>query len=196
MTTLLQDLRYGFRMLGRNPGFMTVAVLTLALGIGANTAMFSVVDAVLLRPLPYPQPDRLVMVWESWQGHNDDLAPADFLDVRQQNHVFTAMAGFKSQSFEMTSGEGASQAAQIDGAIVSASFFSVLGIQPKLGRGFSTADGEPGAARVVVLSAALWQAQFGGTPLILGRKLLLNREPYTVVGVMPPGFDFPEAAEL
>src|SRR6266404_5912058 len=187
---LWQDLRYGLRMLARNPGFTIVAVLALALGIGANSAIFSVVNTVLLRPLPYKNPDALVMVWDD-QTHlgfpKDTPSPANFLDWREQNTVFEGMAAMTERSFNLT---GAGEPERFDGRRVSANLFSLLGVEPQLGRAFTADEDKPGI-RVVILSHRMWQRRFGGDPTIVGRALNLNGEAYTVVGVMPRSFQFP-----
>jgi predicted permease len=187
---LWQDLRYGLRMLMRNPGFTIVAVLALALGIGANSAIFSVVNTVLLRPLPYNNPDALVMVWDD-QTHlgfpKDTPSPANFLDWREQNTVFAGMAAMTERSFNLT---GAGEPERFDGQRVSANLFSLLGVEPQLGRAFTADEDKPGS-RVVILSHRMWQRRFGGDATIVGRALNLNGEAYTVVGVMPRTFQFP-----
>jgi predicted permease len=188
---LWQDLRYGLRVLWKNPGFTVVAVLALALGIGANSAIFSVVNTVLLRPLPYRDPERLVMVWEdrSKQGYpRDTPAPANFIDWRDQNQVFEGMAAIASQSFNLT---GAGEPERIDGKRVSASLFPLMGVEPLVGRTFTPEEDQPGANRVVVLSHGLWQRRFGSDRKIVGQPLTLNGESFMVVGVMPPHFRFP-----
>jgi putative ABC transport system permease protein len=190
VTDLWQDLRYGARMLAKNPGFTTVAVVALALGIGANSAIFSVVNTVLLRPLPYKNPDALVMVWDE-QTHlgfpKDTPSPANFLDWREQNTVFEGLAAMTERSFNLT---GAGEPERFDGRRVSANLFSVLGVEPQLGRAFTADEDKPGS-RVVILSHRMWQRRFGGDPTIIGRALNLNGEAYTVVGVMPRSFQFP-----
>ncbi|HET9531507.1 MAG TPA: ABC transporter permease [Blastocatellia bacterium] len=191
MQTLWQDLRYGLRMLIKNPGFTAVAVLTLALGIGANTAIFSVVNTVLLQPLPYNDPDRLVMVWEedTKRGYpRDTPAVANFIDWRDQNQVFEAMAAMADASFNLT---GAGEPERLEGRRVSASLFPLLGVEPHLGRAFLPEEDQPSVNRVVILSHGLWQRRFGSDNEIMGKPLTLNGESYTVVGVMPPGFRFP-----
>ncbi|HEV2176676.1 MAG TPA: ABC transporter permease [Terriglobia bacterium] len=193
MNTLLHDLRYGLRTLAKNPGFTAVAVLTLALGIGANTAIFSVVNAVLLRPLPYPQPDRLVAVGQMWRGAGDSFSPADFLDLQAQNHVFEQMAAFKAESFNLATGD---RPERLEGAVVTTNLFGVLGVRPFLGRGFLPEDAGSSGNRAVVLSNDLWRRRFGASARALGQNLILNAEPFTVVGVMPRGFGFPEGVEL
>ena len=188
---LWQDLRYGLRMLLKNPGFTAVAVIALALGIGANSAIFSVVNTVLLRPLPYKNPERLVMVWEdnSKQGFpRDTPSPANFMDWRDQNHVFESAAALVEISFNLT---GAGDPERIDGQRVSASLFSLLGVEPQLGRAFRAEEDQPGGNHVVIISHGLWQRRFGSDPGIVGKPINLNGESFTVVGVMPRTFQFP-----
>ena len=194
METLWQDIRYGLRMLAKNPGFTAVALLTLALGIGANTAIFSILDAVLLRPLPFPEPDRLVAIWgaDSKTGETHRaLSYPDFTDLRSENHSLESLAAFTDGSFTLT---GAGEPLLLHGAIVSASLLSVLHSSPELGRGFGASDDNPGT-RVVLLSHALWQSRFGGDSSIVGKSILLQNKPFTVVGVMPPKFAFPFDAD-
>jgi putative ABC transport system permease protein len=184
------DVRYGVRMLWKNPGFTAVAVVALALGIGANSAIFSVVNTVLLRPLPYKEPERLVMVWEDDAKHgfpNDTPAVANYVDWRNQNQVFEGMAATADQSFNLT-GEGEPE--RFDGKRVSANFFSLLGVEPQFGRAFMPEEDVPGANRVVVLSHGLWQRRFGSDPGVVGKSITLNGEGHTVVGVMPADFQF------
>jgi predicted permease len=186
-----QDIRYGFRQLRKSPGFAAVAVLTLALGIGANTAVFSVVDAVLLRPLPYTHPDRLVLVSETeTAGGNEELGVAaqEYLDYRDQNRSFSSVAAFEDEGFNLT-GEG--QPLRIRAARVSASVFPTLGVSPAMGRAFTADEDGSGSDNVVELSYSLWQNQYHGDPGILGRTIKLDEKPYTVIGVMPPSFRFP-----
>ena len=190
MTTLLQDLKYGLRMLARSRGFTAAAVLTLALGIGANTAVFSVVNTVLLKPLPYNDPDRLMTVEAVDKRHGTGpnyLSYPDFFDYRARNHVFDHLVTSRDTNLILT---GAGQPVQLDGEMVTWDLFPVLGIKPELGRGFVQSE-EAAGAHVVVLSHALWQRQFGGDPHIVGRTITLDRRPYTVVGVAPAGFAFP-----
>ncbi len=172
--TLLQDLRYGLRMLIRSPGFTVVAVLSLALGIGANTAIFSLVEAVLLRPLPFPEPDRLVMVWEASSGNislRGNPAPGNYSDWRTQNRVFEDVAAFSNTSFNLT-GDGEPE--KINGQAVTANFFSLLGSKAVLGRTFLEADDRPESGKIILLSYGLWQRRFGGDPNLLGKDILLN----------------------
>jgi predicted permease len=184
------DLRYGVRMLWKNKGFTAVAVIALALGIGANSAIFSVVNTVLLRPLPYREPERLAMVWEdnSKIGYpRDTPAAANYVDWRDQNQVFEGMAATADQSFNLT---GAGEPERFEGKRVSANFFSLLGVEPQLGRAFMPEEDVPGANKVVVLSHGLWQRRFGSDPGLVGKSVTLNGEGYTVIGVMPAGFQF------
>jgi putative ABC transport system permease protein len=186
-----QDLQYGFRMLVKNPGFTIVAVLALALGIGANSAIFSVVNTVLLRPLPYKNPDQLMMVWEE-AAHfgfpRNTPSPANFLDWRAQNTVFQAMAAMAPSSFNLT---GNGEPERFDGRRVSADLFPLLGVEPQLGRVFLPEEDRPGRGRAVIVSYGLWQRRFAADPGIIGKPLTLNGESYTVVGVMPRGFQLP-----
>ena len=196
LETLIQDLRYGTRMLARSPGFALVAVLTLALGIGASTAIFSVVNGVLIRPLPYPASDRLVEVMRGLKSGNDETVEASkFLFWQQHSRVFEAMAAFDifGTGFNLASG---GQPEHITGIRVSADFFRVLGVPPAIGRGFTTEEESPGGASVVVISNALCKQQFGGDPSIIGKTILLNGESYTVVGVMPTGFESRPSADI
>jgi putative ABC transport system permease protein len=186
-----QDIRYGLRTMMKNPGFTVVAVIALALGIGANTAIFSVVNTVLLRPLPYKDPDRLVMVWEdaSQLGfpHNTP-APANYIDWRDQNQAFEGMSALHRMSFNLT---GVGEPERLDGRRVSANLFSLLGVEPQLGRKFLLEDDTPGKNHVVMLSHTLWQRRFGSDASIIGKSIDLNGESFTVVGVMPSEFQFP-----
>jgi putative ABC transport system permease protein len=197
--TLLQDLRFGLRMLQKNPGFTAVAVLTLSLGIGANTAIFSVVNAILLRPLPFPDPGRLMVVWHTppqkiFPGVSRFVvSPANYLDWRSQNHVFDQMAAIGYRNLNLA---GTGQPESVEGAAVSADFFSVLGVRPSTGRGFVAADDQPGGGNVVVVSSAFRQSHFGSDKNILGRTIKLNDQSYVIIGVMPPKFDFPSRVQF
>ncbi|HEX7117854.1 MAG TPA: ABC transporter permease [Longimicrobiales bacterium] len=193
MDTVYQELRYAYRALRRSPGFTLVAVLTLALGTGANTAIFSAVNAVLLRPLPYPEPDRVVRVFDTFDGRPATLSPPNFYDYREQARSFEAIGAYYGTSYALT-GEG--PAAQIQAARASAGVFEALGIRPALGRTFGPAEEVVGSDRVVVLGHGLWQRRFGGDPAVIGRAIRLDGESYAVVGVMPPGFDYPRGTEL
>ncbi|MDT5156915.1 MAG: hypothetical protein QOH51_1272 [Acidobacteriota bacterium] len=193
MRTLWQDLRYGARSLWTRPGFTLVAVLTLALGIGANTAIFSLINAVLLKPLPFADPARLVMVWEDASNigfPQNSPAPANYLDWKTQNQTFEDMAAIQTVSYNLT---GVGEPEKVAGHAVTANLFGLLGTRPALGRGFSAEEEKPGSNKVVILSHALWQNSFGGERSLVGREILLNGEKYTVVGVMPAGFQFLES---
>jgi putative ABC transport system permease protein len=189
MRTLLADLRYGLRLLRQAPGFTLIAICALALGIGANTAIFSTLDAVLLRPLPYDDPDRVMMVYED-ASHigfaRNTPAPANYFDWRAQNHVFTDMAATRGRSMNLT-GDGSPE--QINGVAVTPNFFSVLGVRPLLGRSF-TEEEDRDAAQVVVISYGLWQRRYAADPGVLNRPILLSDARYTVIGVMPRDFAF------
>ena len=193
ITDLLHDLRYAARLQRKNPGFTIVAVIALALGIGANTAIFSVVNTVLLRPLPYKDPERLVMVWEDASRHGyprDTPAAGNYVDWRDQNQVFEGMAAIADTSFNLT---GSGEPERLEGRRVSVNLFPLLGVEPQIGRVFTAAEDQPGAQRVVLLSYGLWQRRFGGDPNIAGQSLTLNGESYVVVGVMPARFQFPSS---
>jgi predicted permease len=194
MTALIQDLRYGLRMLAKNPGFTAVALLALALGIGANTAIFSVVNGVLLRPLPYPDPARLMMIYEKTSDFSQSsVSYPDFLDWQRENHSFTDMACYRSNDFNFT---GSGQPEHLQGEHVSASLLPVLGVNPLLGRNFLPQEDQQGAGGVVMLTYGLWKQRFGGDSNILGRTLTLNAKNYTVIGVLPSDFRFHGQAKL
>ena len=191
MGTLIQDLRYGLRMLRISPGFTVVAILTLALGIGANTAIFSVVNAVLFRPLPYPNPGQLALLPEASpkQGITDaGMSYPSLLELRDNSRVFSAVAGLVSHSLTLTGRGEPSEARTI---VVTQDFFSVFDTKPLLGRTLLPGDGERGRAPVAVLSEGMWRSQFGADPNILGSPATLDMRPYTVVGVMPAEFRTP-----
>ncbi len=188
MQTLLQDLKYGLRMLAKSPGFTIIAVLTLALGIGANTAIFSVINATLLARLPYSHPDRLVMVWEHHPSRgfpHNSVSPGNFLRWQDANTVFDQMAAFVDIRADLT---GTGEPEQMPGQAVTPNLFPLLGINARLGRTFVTEEGRPGNDGVVVLSDGLWQRRFGGAPDIVGKKIMLGGKSAIVVGVMPSGF--------
>jgi putative ABC transport system permease protein len=192
MRALIQDLRYGLRMLSRSPGFTAIALLTLTLGIGATSAIFSVVDAVLLRSLPYREPQRLASVFEDMSGTGfprNTPAPGNYADWKAQTRVFEDAAALVERVYSLTSAHGEPE--NIDGVAVTQNLFSVLGAKPALGRVFEPEEDRPGAARVVLVSHGLWVRRFGGDPGMVGREIILNSEKYTVVGVMPPGFSYP-----
>src|SRR6476660_201996 len=186
MESLLNDFRFGVRMLRKAPGFTTVAVLVLALGIGANTAIFSVVNAVLLRPLPFREAERLVQVWhvppaKSFPGMAQfSVSPANYLDWEKQNHVFEQMAIYRFLLYSLT-GTGEPESVSAVGA--SRDFFSVLKVQPLLGRFFLPGESQAGRGHGVVLSQTCWQTHFASDPNIIGRKISLDNQSYDIVGV-------------
>jgi putative ABC transport system permease protein len=188
MQTTLQDLRYAIRMLGRARGFTVVALLTLALGIGANTAIFTVVNALLLRPLPYGEPDRLVMVWQDWRargGPQDEWAsPGNFADWRGATHIFSDVAAIGGWRPTLT---GGTEPEPIPGEQVAHEYFRILGATPALGRDFRTEDDVPNAPRVAILGDSLWKRRFGADPGIVGRTVTLSGEPHQIIGVLPEG---------
>ena len=187
---LLQDVRYGIRTFVRNPGFAILAMFTLALAIGANTTMFTVVNGVLLEPLPYSQPDQLVLLWEKQLSDNSlgTVAPANFYDWREQTHSFAKMAALDTYPDFILNGDGEPQ--RLTGAAVSADFFSLLGIQMALGRDFLSKEDRPGQSHVVILSYPAWQQYFGGRTDILGKQIRLNNAGYVVAGILPANFFF------
>ena len=198
---MLTDFKYAFRMLLKSPGFSLIAILTLALGIGANSAIFSVIDAVLFHPLAFKEPARLVAVWETNRqpgaeaNLRNEVALGNFYDWRAQNRVFQQIAGLTYANFNLT---GSTQPERIQGAVVSADFFDLLGIQPTIGRSFLAEEEKPTAARAVILSHALWQRRFDADPNVIGRSFTFNGEPCTVVGVMPTNFQiqFPASFQV
>ena len=199
MRKFVSDLGLGLRILRRNPGFAATAILLLALGIGANTAIFSVVNAVLLRPLPYQDPSRLMQIWhvppaKSFPGLKYfTVSPANYLDWQSQNHSFEDMAAY---GFDLLNLGGKDRPDSLDAATVEPAFFSILRVSPILGRTFSPDEDRPGQGHVVILSYELWRDHFSSSPGILGQNIVLNGEPYTVVGVMPANFRFPDWAHL
>lgn len=190
----MDDLKLAFRSLVQRPAFSSVVVTTLAIGIGINTAIFSIVDAVLLRPLPYQQPERIVTLWEAnpqLDVAQDRVAAATFSDWAERSNSFTALGAYNLEDFLL---EGTGEPRQVPGARLSPAVFDVIGVRPALGRAFETAEAQPGGDRAVILGHGFWLRQFGGDPGALGRSLTLDGEPYTVVGVMPEGFEFPPGA--
>lgn len=191
MNNLITDIRYGFRSLLKRPGATAIALGTLALGIGVNTAIFSAVDSILLRPLPFKDPGRIVSVWEQTPSlgiQQNQSAPANFFDLRNQNQVFEALGAYGPLDINLT---GSGDPERLDGQVVSANVFSILGVAPALGRTFLANEDQLGQEHVVVLSDALWQRRFNRDPSIINRNIALNGETFTVVGVMPRGFFFP-----
>jgi len=194
LTTLWQDIRYGARMLLKNPGITFVVILALALGIGANTAIFSVVDAVLLRPLPYPESDRLVFLNETSKSMDDiSISYPNFTDWRNQNQVFEKIGVFNRGSYNLT---GSGEAERIVTAQAYADLFAALRVNPMLGRLYSNEEDKPGGPPVVVLSYALWQRRFGGDAGVVNKPITLNGKSYTVIGIMPQDFQYPTRVEM
>ncbi len=195
MRSLWQDIRYGLRQMARNPGFTVAVVLCLALGIGANTAIFSVVNAVLLRPLPFDEPDRLVWVWQSYPGYGDRVTPSgpDFEDYKQRNRTFADMAAIGSRSLILT---GHAHPELLSGGFVTPNFFRVLGVNPVVGRDFPQVGEDFGGDQVVILSHALWQRRFGLDGSVIGETVLLDGAAHTVIGVLPPDIGFFDKLEV
>jgi predicted permease len=186
MRTLIEDVRYGLRMLGKNPGFTAVALLTLALGIGANTAVFSIVNGVLLNSLPFPDPDKLVVLFESKPNFKEgSISYPNFLDWQRENRAFSSIAAYRPDSFSLT---GAGEGEQVRGQMVSADFFNILGVKPVIGRMFTPEEDQLGAGRVVLVSSGFWQRKLGSSHDVLGRRIVLDGEGYTVIGVIPVSF--------
>ncbi|HYM25000.1 MAG TPA: ABC transporter permease [Vicinamibacterales bacterium] len=194
---LFQNIRYALRLLWRSPGFSAIAIFTLALGIGANTAVFSVIDAVMLKPLPYANPDRLLSVWEGRtsrgtmqvdvsHGPTSAVAPANLVDYARETRAFESLAGYAASSMSLTH---AGPPEQLIGEAVTWNYLATLGVQPSLGRAFRPEDDRPSATKVVILTDGLWRDHFGADVSILGRSVELNNEPYLVVGVMPQAFE-------
>ncbi|MFZ1158232.1 MAG: ABC transporter permease, partial [Candidatus Sulfotelmatobacter sp.] len=199
MNGLLQDFRYALRQFRKSPGFAAVAVITLALGIGFNTAIFSVVNAVLLRPLAFADASRLVRIWhvppeKSFPGMTTfPVSAANYLDWERQNQVFDHMAIYTYHGFTVT---GGAKPEQLAAGAVSSGFFATLGVQPMLGRVLTPEEDQPGRSHVVVLSHRLWREHFGANPDIVGRDINLDGQPYLVAGVMPASFRFPDFAQM
>ena len=193
MDHLRQDLTYAIRRLLKNPGFTAIAVITLALGIGANSAIFSVINAVLFRPLPFPEPHRLVGVYHVWKGTRNVMSPSNFLDIRQQTRTLEDAAALDTTEFTLT---GGGDPLRLRGSEVSASFFDVLRVRPLLGRTFAPDENEPGKDKVVVLGHSLWQQRFGARADAVGSSVVIDGRSRTIVGVMPPGFSYPAEQQL
>ena len=194
MNTLLQDLRYATRTLLKQPGFTVIAVLTLALGIGANTAIFSVVNAVLLRPLPYPEPERLVYLNETSGGVDQSIALPDYVDWRNDAKSFRHLALTRNESRNL-SGIAGREAERVPVSFVTANFFNVIGLNPQIGRTFTEDEDKPGAPALVVLSDRLWERAFQRDPNIIGRAVMFHGQPFTVTGVMPGEMDAPHGVD-
>ena len=197
METLLRDIRYGIRSLVKRPGFTIVALIALALGIGANTAIFSLVNAVLLRPLPFAEPDRLVWMWGNIRnaGNRASVSPPDFLDFRNENKTFEEFAASFTMPLALNL-TGSGEPERLSAAGITGNYFQALGAKPLLGRTFVLENEKPGNDQVVVLSYALWQKRFGGDPAIVGKTIALDGKAREVIGVMPQHFNFPRAAGL
>src|SRR2546429_923137 len=193
METLLQDIRYGCRMLMKSPTFTAIAVITLALGIGANTALFSVINGVLLSPLPFPEPDKLITLHENKPNfEGGSVSYPNFRDWQKDNHTFSSIALSRTYAFSLT---GIGEAEQVNADFVSSDFFTVLGIKPVIGRTFAQDEERVGAGPVALISAGLWQRKLSSAPDILGKNITLDARDYTIVGVIPaslhmnvPGF--------
>ncbi|MGD8328997.1 MAG: ABC transporter permease [Acidobacteriota bacterium] len=196
MGTLLQDLRYALRGLRHNPGVTAAAVLTLAIAIGANTAMFSLVDGILLRPFAFPEPDRLVQIWDSNPSRGWDyfsVSPPNFVDYREQSSSFESVTSYFNSNTTLT---GVEEPERLRVAVVGPDYFQTFGIQPQVGRAFAPSDNEPGANDVVILSAQLWNRRFGGDPDVVGGVITLGGRPMTIVGAFTEAIDAPATAEL
>lgn len=196
MDSILQDFRYALRQLQKSPGFVVVAIFTLALGIGATTSIFSLADAVLLRPLQFANQDRLVEIYEDASAigfPKNTPAPGNFGEWKQRNHTFADLAATRNTAFNLT---GGGNPEKVDGTRVTANLFKMLGVMPLLGRDFLPEEDKPGAAKVVIIGASLWRQQYGADPNVIGQNVTLNYESYRIVGVMPGGFTFPERAQL
>ncbi|MGA8876621.1 MAG: ABC transporter permease [Candidatus Korobacteraceae bacterium] len=186
MRTLLHDLRYGFRQVVKSPGFAIIAILTLALGIGANTTIFSVVNGVLLNPLPYPQANRLVVLFHHKPNFvNGSISYLNFLDWQRDNRSFEAMAAYRYGSAKLT---GSGEPENLTGRMVSAGFFEILGVNPLLGRTFSAGEDQLGANPTVMISEGLWKRKFASNPNVIGQAIILDGIPRTIVGISPSSF--------
>ncbi|HET9528336.1 MAG TPA: ABC transporter permease [Pyrinomonadaceae bacterium] len=197
METLIRDMRYGFRGLLKRPGFTVIALIALALGIGANTAIFSLVNAVVLQPLPYAEPDRLVWVWGNIRtgGNRASVSPPDYLDYRSQNKTFEQFAATASTTAPATL-TGSGEPERLNASVVTGNYFQALGVAPELGRGFSLDNEKPGSDRVTIISHALWQKRFSGNPGIVNQQIILDNISFEVIGVMPKDVSFPQTADL
>src|SRR5215212_3042619 len=194
MGTMLGDFRYALRSLARQPTFAAVAIITLVLGIGTNTAIFSVIKAVLLNQLPYQRPSQLVVITEQNPDGNTDLvAPLTFVDWKAQAQALSSMAAFRQLRYAFA---GSAEPLNVPSVRATPNLFALLGANPILGRTFLAEEGVPGADRVAVLSRAFWQRHYGGSPGAIGRTIQLDAVPYTIVGIMPAEFDFPPSGNI
>ena len=194
MQTLLQDIRYGIRSLSKRPGFALVAIITLGLGIGANTAIFSIVNAVLLRPLPFKDPERIVLMWgylPKLAQTTDKLPSAapNYLALKNQSQSFEQLSAFRSWSWQLT---GGGEPEQLQVARVSANFFAAVGANPIIGRQFAAEEDDPNRPPVAIISYGLWQRQFGSDRNVVDKTMTLSGKAVSIIGVMPPDFDFRE----
>ena len=195
MDTLWKDVRFACRTLLKSPGFTAVAVLSMALGIGANTTIFSTVNGLLLRPAPYEDPERIVALHETQARNHIDhgsVSYLDYRDIREQSGAFVAVAAHTGRSLTLGGGD---EPERVAGEAITASLFPLLGVKPLLGRTFSADEDRPGGPNVVVLSHELWQRRFHGDPAVLGQVMQVNQAPHTIVGVMPERFQFPEVQQ-
>lgn len=190
---LQKDLWYAIRLVRQSPAFALTVVLTLALGIGSAAAIFAVADAAFIKPLPFPQSQRLVSLYERWEGELDSLAPADYLDYQRQAKCFAGLAAYRQDPFNLA---GQNRPERLQGAVVTPNFFSVFGVPAELGRTLDPTRDKPGTSRNVVLSYSLWKRRYAGSPNILGKALSIDGEPVTIVGIMPPSFSYPGNADL
>ncbi len=191
MDSFLQDLRYAIRRILKSPGFTIVSVVTLALGIGANSAIFSVVNGVLLKPLPFSEPDRLVAIYHVSEGRRSTMSGPNFTDMRRLSATLADAAAIADYRTILT---GHGDPVRLNAAEVSASFFDVLGLPPQIGRGFRAEENQPGNTKVVVIADGLWRQRFGADPQIVGKNITLDGVSRQVVGVMPQGFAYPTTA--
>ncbi len=196
MDAFLKDIRYGIRSLLKRPGLAIIAIVTLAIGIGSNSAIFSVVNSLLIKPLPFPDLDRIVAIWEKMPSRSvarNEVSMANYLDWRAQNQTFEQMGLYRWWSTNLT---GVDSPERIQGFLVSANFLNVLGMKPSLGRGFSAEEDQPGKDAVANLTHGLWQRRFGSDPDIVNKTITLNGVTRTVIGVMPDGFNYPTGVEV
>ena len=195
MDTLLHDIRYAARTLRKNPAFTVIAVVCLALGIATNTTLFSCFNAIVLRPFPFDDPDRLVALWDYNPKNNNrsGVSYLDYLDWRDQSRSFTGIAAYSARSIAITEG---TEPVRLSGELITANLFPLLGVRPQLGRLFRADEDAAGARGVVLLSDAVWKRLYAADPSLVGRVISINNEARTVVGIMPPDFKFPETAEI
>src|SRR5437660_429886 len=196
MDSFLKDLRYGIRGLAKRPVLTIIAIGTLAIGIGANSAIFSTINALLLKPLPFPDPDRIVAVWDKVPSRGlerNEVALANYLDWNVQNKTFEQLGIYRWWSTNLT---GADSPERVQGFLVTANFLDIVGVKPMLGRGFSAEQNQPGKDAVALLTYSLWQRRFGADPNIVNKTISTNGVTRTVIGVMPPDFNYPKGAEI